>query len=78
MNTQLNNLMAQQLSAELHRAGEQARLAARLRAGRRKPRPGGRGGPGRIRVGGVSAQPGHGVPAVMIALDVKPAIGGQR
>jgi hypothetical protein len=36
MHFQLNYMVAQQRCAELHRAGEQARLAAEVYAGRRK------------------------------------------
>ncbi|MBV8712765.1 MAG: hypothetical protein JOY56_13350 [Solirubrobacterales bacterium] len=42
MNAQLNHMIAQQRSGELRRAGEQARLASELSAGKRDardPRP---------------------------------------
>ena len=38
MNAQLNHMIARQRSAELHGAGEQARLASELSAGQRSSR----------------------------------------
>jgi hypothetical protein len=67
MNAQLNHMMIQQRSAELRRAGERARLATQVSAGRRSLR-------GQNTVTRPDAEPGR----RPTALEVDRAIGGAR
>jgi hypothetical protein len=71
MNAQLNYMIARHRSAELQRAGEQARLAREADAGRRKlPDP--------RSITCVSAQSAPRSPRGISALEIERAIGSER
>jgi hypothetical protein len=71
MNPQLMYPIAQQQGAELHRAGQRARLASEARAARRSLRR-----PNLIT--GLSARAGQGSPPGMTTLELDPTIASDR